>query len=109
MVPSINPSIKKRDYALLGLIWLLSNLSDRLWLSLNQAVPAWDQSNHLTNALLYLRALQTPDIFHGEWWRQLWMLSPKYPPFTYLASVPFQALFGPGNDQALLTAFLYSG
>jgi len=109
MVPSINPSRTKRDYALLGLIWLLSNLSDRLWLSLNQAVPAWDQSNHLTNALLYLRALQTPDIFQGEWWRQLWMLSPKYPPFTYLASVPFQALFGPGNDQALLTAFLYSG
>ncbi len=97
------------DYGILGLIWLLSNLGDRLWLSLNQAVPAWDQSNHLTNSLLYLRALQTPDFLNGEWWRQLWMLSPKYPPLTYLLSVPFQALFGAGNNQALLTTFLYSG
>jgi 4-amino-4-deoxy-L-arabinose transferase-like glycosyltransferase len=96
-------------YTILGLIWLLSNLSDRLWLSLNQAVPAWDQSNHLTNSLLYLRALQTSDLGSGEWWRQLWMLSPKYPPITYLLSVPFQSLFGKGNDSALLTSFLCSG
>ncbi len=89
-------------------IWLVSNLGDRLWLALNQSVPAWDQSNHLSFSLLYLRALQQPNLWNGDWWRQLWMLSPKYPPITYLLSVPFQAIWGVGNDQALLTGWLYS-
>ncbi|MGL5035802.1 MAG: ArnT family glycosyltransferase, partial [Microcystaceae cyanobacterium] len=96
-------------YLILGLIWLISNFSDRLWLSLNQAVPAWDQSNHLTNSLFYLKALQNSDFFNGEWWRQLWLLSPKYPPVTYIFGAIFQGLFGKGNDLALLTSFLYSG
>ncbi|MFM7574497.1 MAG: ArnT family glycosyltransferase, partial [Snowella sp.] len=93
---------------ILGIIWLVSNFCDRLWLSLDQSVPAWDQSNHLTYSLEYLRALQNPDVCNGEWWRQFWMLSTKYPPLTYLASVPFQQIWGVGNDQALLTNFLYS-
>lgn len=93
---------------LLGLMWLISNLGDRLWLGLDRSVPAWDQSNHLSYALRYLQALQTPDFFNGEWWRQFWMLSPKYPPVTYLSSVLFQALWGKGNDQALLTNSFYS-
>ncbi|MEB3311865.1 MAG: phospholipid carrier-dependent glycosyltransferase [Snowella sp.] len=92
----------------LGLIWLISNLCDRVWLALDQSVPAWDQSNHLTFALEYLRALQNPDFFNGDWWRQFWMLSTKYPPLTYLMSVPFQQIFGTGNDQALLTGLVYS-
>ena len=93
---------------ILGIIWLVSNFCDRLWLSLDQSVPAWDQSNHLTYSLEYLRALQNPNFLEGEWWRQFWMLSTKYPPLTYLASVPFQQIWGLGNDQALLTNFLYS-
>ncbi|MFN5515258.1 MAG: phospholipid carrier-dependent glycosyltransferase [Cyanobacteriota bacterium] len=89
-------------------IWLLSNGLDRFWLGLDHSVPAWDQSNHLSYSLAYLQALQTPDWFNGDWWRRFWQLSPKYPPLTYLMAVPFQALFEPGNDPALLTNWLYS-
>ena len=89
---------------ILGLILLVSNFCDRLWLSLDQSVPAWDQSNHLTYSLEYLRALQNPNFLEGEWWRQFWMLSTKYPPLTYLASVPFQQIWGLGNDCLLYTS-----
>ena len=98
----------KKIGLILGLIWLVSNFCDRLWLILDQSVPAWDQSNHLTYSLEYLRALQSPDFLNGEWWRQFWLLSTKYPPLTYLMSVPFQQIWGTGNDQALLANFVYS-
>ncbi|MEB3160767.1 MAG: phospholipid carrier-dependent glycosyltransferase, partial [Synechocystis sp.] len=94
---------------LLGLLWLISNLGDLLWLGMDRSVPAWDQANHLSYSLRYLQALQAPDFFNGEWWRSFWMLSPKYPPVTYLVSVPFQGLFGKGNDPALLSNWLTSG
>jgi len=95
-------------YGVLFLIWLASNAGDRLWLALDQGVPAWDQSNHLSYSLLYGRALENPDFGDGDWWRRFWLLSPKYPPLTYLLAVPFQLWLGWGNDQALWTNGLYS-
>ena len=97
-----------QSIAILGTIWLVSNLCDRLWLALDRSVPAWDQSNHLTHSLKYLRALQTPHFFDGHWWRSFWMLSSKYPPLTYILSAPFQQIFGVGSDRALLVNWLYS-
>jgi 4-amino-4-deoxy-L-arabinose transferase-like glycosyltransferase len=92
---------------IIGMIWLTSNLCDRLWLFLDRSPPAWDQSNHLNLSLKYLNALQTPQFFDGEWWRSFWMLSSKYPPLTYILSVPFQ-VFGAGSDRALLINLLLS-
>ena len=92
---------------LLG-IWLLSNFSDRLWLSLDNSVPGWDQSNHLTGSLNYLQALQKIELFNGSWWLDFWRLSSKYPPLSYIASAPFQQIFSKGNDQALAVNFLSS-
>lgn len=99
---------RTRVLAILGAIWLASNACDRLWLALDRSVPAWDQSNHLTQSLNYLHALQLPQFFSGEWWRNFWMLSPKYPPLTYIASAVFQQVLGTGNDRALSINFLYS-
>ncbi|AFY75749.1 PMT family glycosyltransferase, 4-amino-4-deoxy-L-arabinose transferase [Pleurocapsa sp. PCC 7327] len=99
---------KSQAIKILGMIWLASNLCDRLWLALDRSVPAWDQSNHLTLSLKYLDALQNPQLFDGQWWRSFWMLSTKYPPLTYILTAPFQQVFGTGNDQALLVNFLYS-
>ncbi|MEY2985425.1 MAG: hypothetical protein RLZZ568_2042 [Cyanobacteriota bacterium] len=95
-------------FLILGCLWLLSNLGDRLWLAWDQSVPAWDQANHLSYSLRYLQSLQSPDFLHGDWWRQFWMVSPKYPPVTYLISLPFQGVFGKGNDQALLSYWVTS-
>ena len=102
--------LSRRDATLfiLGCLWLISNLGDRLWLGLDRSVPSLDQSNHLSYALRYLQALQSPDFLSGDWLRSFWMLSPKYPPVTYLTSLPFQAVFGKGNDQALLSNLIYS-
>ncbi|QUS60169.1 phospholipid carrier-dependent glycosyltransferase [Synechocystis sp. PCC 7338] len=94
---------------LLAMVWLGSNGLDRLWLAIDQTVPAWDQSNHLSYGLEYLQALRSPNLFRGEWWRSFWMLSPKYPPLTYIVNAPFQGLGSPGSDLALLSNWLWSG
>ncbi|EAM52654.1 phospholipid carrier-dependent glycosyltransferase [Crocosphaera watsonii WH 8501] len=102
-------SIHTPAWIILGLIWLGGNLCDRLWLILDHSLPAWDQSNHLTKSLQYFYSLNSPEIFNGEWWRNFWMISTKYPPFTYIVGAFFQKIFGLGNDQALLSNLLYNG
>ncbi|MDJ0658339.1 MAG: phospholipid carrier-dependent glycosyltransferase [Crocosphaera sp.] len=101
--------IQGHSWLILGLIWLGSNLCDRLWLTLDHSLPAWDQSNHLTKSLQYYYSLNSPEIFNGEWWRNFWMISTKYPPITYIIGAFFQKIFGLGNDQALLSNLLYNG
>jgi 4-amino-4-deoxy-L-arabinose transferase-like glycosyltransferase len=95
-------------WMILGLIWLISNLSDQIWLILDHSIPPWDQSNHLTKSLQYLHALESPHFFDSEWWRSFWMISSKYPPLTYIIAALFQKVFGVGNDTALITNLLYS-
>ncbi|MDY7012730.1 MAG: phospholipid carrier-dependent glycosyltransferase [Cyanobacteriota bacterium] len=93
----------------LAAIWLLGGVSDRLWLARDRAVPEWDQTHHLTGSLNYLHALQNAQWLSGEWWRSLWMLSSKNPPLPYIATAPFQQLFGKGPDEALWVMLLWSG
>ncbi|NDJ18881.1 glycosyltransferase family 39 protein [Myxacorys almedinensis] len=92
---------------ILGSIWLIGAIADRLWFAIDQSVPAWDQADYLTGALNYWKALQAPQWFSGEWWTSFWMLSSKIPPFVYISTTPFIGLFGAGADQATLVNLLY--
>jgi 4-amino-4-deoxy-L-arabinose transferase-like glycosyltransferase len=98
-----------KTWHILGAIWLIGALCDRLWLTLDRAVPSWDPTNHLTGSLNYLNALQQANLFSGEWWQHLWKLSSKYPPLLYIVTAPFQLIFGTGPEQALLVNLLFSG
>ncbi|NET59400.1 MAG: phospholipid carrier-dependent glycosyltransferase [Symploca sp. SIO2E6] len=106
--PRVPASIFRLVWWLLGGIWLLGALCDRIWLFLDHAIPAWDATNHLTGSLNYLDALQHAQWFSGDWWRSLWMLSSKNPPLIYIITAPFQQVFGTGPDQALLVNLLFS-
>lgn len=97
-----------RELLTLAGIWLVSALCDRIWIALDHSVPAWDQTNHLTGSLNYLNALQHPQGFSQQWWQRFWILTSKYPPFTYIATAPFQQIFGTGPDQALLVNLLFT-
>jgi 4-amino-4-deoxy-L-arabinose transferase-like glycosyltransferase len=92
----------------LGIIWLLGAISDRLWFALDRSVPAWDQAEYLTSTLNYLQALQHPQWFSGEWWTNFWLLSTKIPPLVYILTVPFLRVFGTGVDRATLVHLLFS-
>ncbi|OLP15631.1 hypothetical protein BST81_25085 [Leptolyngbya sp. 'hensonii'] len=101
--------VKGRDILVLVALWGVATIVDRVWFSLDQAPPAWDQGDHLTRAMNYWRVLQTPEIFSSTWWTQLWSLSPGYrAPFVYLATVPFLALCGKGHDSATLVNLLFT-
>jgi 4-amino-4-deoxy-L-arabinose transferase-like glycosyltransferase len=93
---------------ILGGIWLLGAIADRIWFALDQSVPSWDEAEYLTGAMNYWRAFQQPQWFSGEWWTSLWQLSSKVPPLLYLSTAPFINFFGAGVDQSTLVNLLYS-
>ena len=97
-----------RDFLILGLVWLVSGLHDRLWFALDRSVPAWDQAENLTGALNYWNALLHLNLFSAGWWRDFWMLSSKMPPLTYILTGFFHLIFGPGPEQATLVYLFFS-
>ncbi|MEG4089808.1 glycosyltransferase family 39 protein [Microcoleus sp. Pol12B4] len=99
---------KGKSLLVLGIIWLLGAISDRLWFALDRSVPAWDQADYLTSTLKYLQALQHPQWLSGEWWTNFWLLSTKIPPLAYILTVPFLQVFGTGDDRATLVHLLFS-
>ncbi|MGB3267734.1 MAG: phospholipid carrier-dependent glycosyltransferase, partial [Microcoleus sp.] len=92
----------------LGTIWLLGAIGDRLWFAFDRSVPAWDQAEYLTSTLNYWQALQHPQWFSGDWWTNFWLLSTKIPPLTYILTVPFLNVFGALGDRATLVHLLFS-
>ncbi|MEG4508204.1 phospholipid carrier-dependent glycosyltransferase [Microcoleus sp. F6_B4] len=103
-----HPDSEGKSLLVLGIIWLLGAISDRLWFALDRSVPAWDQAEYLTSTLNYLQALQHPQWFSGEWWTNFWLLSTKIPPLAYILTVPFLQVFGTGGDRATLVHLLFS-
>ncbi|MEG4272769.1 MULTISPECIES: phospholipid carrier-dependent glycosyltransferase [unclassified Microcoleus] len=103
-----HPDSEGKSLLVLGIIWLLGAISDRLWFALDRSVPAWDQADYLTSTLKYLQALQHPQWFSGEWWTNFWLLSTKIPPLAYILTVPFLQVFGTGGDRATLVHLLFS-
>jgi len=97
-----------RGLPVLGIIWLVEAVGDRLWFAFDHAIPSWDQAEYLTGALNYWRAFQTPHWFSADWWTSLWQLSSKIPPLVYISTAPFLSLFGAGPDQSTLVNLLYS-
>ncbi len=93
---------------ILAIIWLLGAVCDRIWFTLDNSIPSWDQADYLTGSLNYWRALQNPQWWDGDWWQNLWLLSSKIPPFTYIATAYVQNIFGTGQDQATLVMLLFS-
>lgn len=92
----------------LGIIWLVGAVCDRIWFALDRSVPSWDQADYLTGSLNYWKVLQHPQWFSGGWWESFWQLSSKVPPLTYIATAIVQNLFGTGPDSATLVNLLFS-
>lgn len=99
----------RKDYFILLIIWVIALAIDRAWFFLDESIPAYDQSAHLTTALHHYRIFQNFNIFSGNWWLSLWQLTPTYrAPFLYICTVPFLILFGRGYDQASMVNLLYT-
>lgn len=97
-----------RGLLILGLIWLAGALSDRIWLKIDNSVPAWDQADYLTGSLNYWQALQQIQWLNSEWWASFWQLSSKIPPVTYTVAAIVQQIFGRGVEQATLIHLIFS-
>jgi 4-amino-4-deoxy-L-arabinose transferase-like glycosyltransferase len=93
---------------IVAIIWLAGAICDRIWLTLDRSVPAWDQADYLNGALNYWNSLKNPQWFDADWWRSFWLLSNKIPPLHYILTVPFLNLFGTSEDAAALVMLFYS-
>lgn len=106
----IDPSTRSRirPLIILTVIWLVASFCDRLWFTLDQSVPAWDQSDYLTLSLKYWRELQHPLWGSGEWWTNFWKISSKLGPLTFILTTPWQTIFGLGIQQATLVLLFFN-
>jgi 4-amino-4-deoxy-L-arabinose transferase-like glycosyltransferase len=93
---------------ILALIWLAGAVSDRIWLKIDNSVPAWDQADYLNGSLNYWQALQQIQWFSSEWWTDFWHLSSKIPPGIYTVAAIIQQIFGRGIEQATLIHLIFS-
>ncbi len=92
---------------ILGLIWFIGAVIDRVWFAIDQSIPGWDQADYLTGAMNYWQVLQSPQWFSQSWWTEFWMLSSKIPPLVYISTVPFLAVFGVGVEQSTIVNLFY--
>jgi 4-amino-4-deoxy-L-arabinose transferase-like glycosyltransferase len=97
-----------KSLLVLGIIWLLGAICDRLWFAFDRSVPAWDQAEYLNSTLNYWQVLQHPQWLSGEWWTNFWLLSTKIPPLIFILTAPFLQVFGTGSDAATLVFLLFS-
>lgn len=103
-----DPSLWRKGWLALAVIWCVGAVGDRLWFALDHSIPSWDQAEYLNAALMHWRALQTPNWFSTDWWVSLWHLSTKMPPLVFISTAPFLSLFGAGPDQSALVNLFYS-
>ncbi len=106
-----HPKYQRKQFKyllILGIIWLLGAVCDRIWFSLDNSVPAWDQADYLTGTLIYWQVLQHPQWWDSQWWQNFWMLSSKIPPLSYIIGAIVQNIFGTGPDQAALMMLFFS-
>jgi 4-amino-4-deoxy-L-arabinose transferase-like glycosyltransferase len=98
----------RQGLVIVGIIWILGIIVDRFWFSLDNTIPAWDQADYLNGGIMYTQAFHDPRWFDGDWWRSLWLMSPKIPPLTYLLTIPFFNLFGISVDSGMWIMAIYS-
>ncbi|MFO7630108.1 MAG: glycosyltransferase family 39 protein [Prochlorococcaceae cyanobacterium] len=98
-----------RWWLALAVLWALATAADRLWLGLDQRLPAWDQADYLNSAVDHGRALGL--LAGGGWrgWAALLDLSPKIPPLASLINGSVMALAGEAPDQASWALALWHG
>ena len=108
-ISAAKPLLERYFWPLLALIWFAATGLDRLWLHLDQRLPAWDQADYLNSALDHGRALGL--VAGGSWqgWQPLLDLSPKIPPLASLLNGTVLAIAGDHPDQAAWALSLWFG
>ncbi len=96
-------------WLLLLCIWIVATGADRLWLAVDQGIPAWDPADYLNSAVDHGRAL---GLLPGGGWpglQQFLHLSPKIPPMASLVNGSAMAITGELPDQAAWVLALWHG
>ncbi|MDD5472605.1 MAG: glycosyltransferase family 39 protein [Candidatus Methanoperedens sp.] len=88
------------------LLFLLSALSDYIWLRLETEPPGWDEALHLTKSLQYYNILTNPG---SDMISNLIQVDNYYPPFYHFSTVLTYFLFGTSMHAAISINIFYFG
>src|SRR6516162_6335858 len=77
-----------------------------LWWSLDHTVPFWDLAHHAINVMTCSSLLTHPKLFLLDWWRELFCLSPYYPPLYYFVCATINIAVGRLETAQKLTNLL---
>jgi len=88
----------RRDFYILGLIWLFHVGANTIWLLLDKFPPTWDSAHHLTMTLSWLDIFKEPSLLGLK----AVLGASSYPPLSYLVVSPFYLFFGRSADVAVL-------
>lgn len=91
------------DLGRIVVLWGVAIAIAAIWVTWDQKPPAWDQAEHLSLSMNYWWTLTHSDWLSGEGLRNLWMLTPKYPPVFYLVTAGIHKVLGPGPDVAMVS------
>lgn len=97
---------KNKFFVGVTLLFLISALSDYLWLRLETVPPGWDEALHLTKSLEYYNIITTPG---PGMISNLINVDNYYPPFYHFSTVFTYFLFGTSMDSAISVNIFYFG
>jgi 4-amino-4-deoxy-L-arabinose transferase-like glycosyltransferase len=104
----VAPSAENREWLAPILLSLIGMSFHILWLSIDRSLPSWDQAAHLTNALIFQKIFDRPQLLSPDWWHELWAGSPSYrAPFIYWLTVPFLNIFGKSFNAGVAVNLLF--
>ncbi len=95
--------LKQKSILILSLLFLVSAVSDIVWLTQEIVPTGWDESLHLTKSLQYYDT-----ILAGQW-GTLIKIDDYYPPLYHITPTFFYLLLGNSTDAAIFQNMLYFG
>ncbi len=97
-----------QDRLILSTIGVIGMMLQIIWLSIDRSLPSWDQSAHLTNALIFQKIIDRTQLLSPDWWHELWAGSTSYrAPFIYFLTVPFLNIFGKSFNAGIAVNLLF--
>ncbi|MDB9528681.1 glycosyltransferase family 39 protein [Oscillatoria sp. CS-180] len=102
------PSSWMQDLGRIVSLWGVAIAIAVVWVILDRKPPAWDQAEHLSLSMNHWWLLTHSNWLSAEGLRQMWLLTPKYPPVFYWVTASIHMLLGPGPNIAMLSNAVFA-
>ena len=82
-------------------------LSLALWVSFDHSIPCWDTAAHKLNSFKVYQLLRHPHLSHLYWYRNIFAVSPLYPPLYYFVSALLKFIAGAAVNTEFISNLIF--